>query len=107
MAGRRARDLPTVGLGRNQIVVLHLLAMNSHTIAELERSWPGITRSSARSAVDGLAGRGLVDVCDRKSGDMGRRFALTSRGVAAEREMLEDGEDPEDALHDRDTAVAP
>jgi predicted ArsR family transcriptional regulator len=92
MAGHSVRDHPTKGLGRTQTAVLHLLASMEHgaSAADIAGSGFGISADAARSTLDTLGRRGLVDVRDRRSGDLGRRFALTARGAQVEADLLEE-----------------
>lgn len=64
-------------LGRTQKLVLQLLASRGgSTVVELAFSWPSLSESSARSAAERLASRGLVDAV---GWDVvgGRRYGLT------------------------------
>lgn len=79
-------------LGRTQKLVLHLLALQPKSIRTLAYDWPGLTESAARSAVERLGLRGLVDVTGRH-GEAGRVFTLTAKGAAVERDLIDLDED--------------
>jgi hypothetical protein len=81
---RRAR-----GLGRTQKLVLQLLASaGSSSARDLEYHWPSLTEASARTAITGLARRGLVDASGWNVRG-GRTYCLTERGASVERALNE------------------
>lgn len=84
------RQRGAAGLGRTQRLVLQLLASGDgpKSARHLEYDWPGLTESAARSALDRLGMRGLVDMAgwDRRDG---RTYCLTERGSQVERELNE------------------
>jgi DNA-binding MarR family transcriptional regulator len=85
-----------MALGRTQQTVLHLLAsVGACSASELERHWPSLTYSSALSAVNRLAGRGLVDLGPGEfvRGRFVRSYVLTPLGVQAEQTLLPLDED--------------
>ena len=78
-------------LGRTQKLVLHLIAQHSQapTIRDLSYDWPGLTESAARSAVDRLADRRLIDVAGFAAADNARTYKLTERGRAIELALVD------------------
>lgn len=73
------------GLGRTQVLVLQLLANGAKTCRTLGYDWPSLTEESARSTVDRLGGRGLVDAVRFEPGSGAREFGLTELGEGVER----------------------
>lgn len=81
-------------LGHTQILVLRLLAEDSKSAQHLAYDWPGLTESSARSAILRLAHRGLVDMAGFDG--MRRTYCLTEKGAATERSLNVGVEDEDD-----------
>lgn len=81
-----------VGLGRTQILVLHLLAQDAKSIRTLGYDWPGLTESAARSAVNRLGDRRLVDAVGRDDYDH-RTYGLTDRGREVEAALVDASDD--------------
>lgn len=75
-------------LGRTQVLVLQLLAGGAKSVRELAYHWPSLTESSARSALERLGDKRLVDVAGFESGTTRRQFCLTARGADVERRLL-------------------
>jgi predicted ArsR family transcriptional regulator len=93
------RQNTSQNLGRTQKLVLHLLASTGEASAwDLAYHWPGLTESAAGSAVNRLAGRGLVDLGrgDWSRGRFSRTFVLTSEGRSVESSLLGDWEAEEE-----------
>lgn len=84
MAAHRDRSK---NLGRTQILVLHLLADGPKTVRTLGYDWPGLTDSAARSAVNRLGDRSLVDATGWDGA--GRMYGLTECGEAVERSIVD------------------
>lgn len=83
-----------MGLGRSQKLVLNLLAINAEqTVRDLARNWPTLTESSARSAVNRLGDRGLVDFAGWSPYRDARTFSLTDRGRAVADTLVPPDED--------------
>lgn len=80
-----ARRAPGVGLGRTQVTVLRLLAMDAKSVRTLAYDGFGLSESSARSALDRLGRRGLVD---RRFNRDDLVYFLTSDGAEVERSLL-------------------
>jgi DNA-binding HxlR family transcriptional regulator len=72
-------------LGRTQVLVMHLLALEPKTVRTLSNDWPGLTEAIVSGALSRLADRGYVD---RRAPHGFYQRHLTDRGVAAEREMV-------------------
>lgn len=87
----RSRRRGGVGLGRTQVLVLRLLASGPKSVRTLSYDWPDLTESAARSAVNRLGDRGLVDMAGWDRND-GRTFCLTARGREVEAALNVDGQ---------------
>lgn len=75
------------------MLVLRLLASAGESSAQtLEYHWPGLTESAARSAVERLAMRGLVDAAGWDSSGRRRTYALTAKGREVEAKLNVDDE---------------
>lgn len=62
-----------------QLPVLLSLANNSRTVRTIAHDWPGMNDGMARSIVDALGRKGLVDA-DRFDRDARRSWKLSRRG---------------------------
>ncbi len=82
---------PRKNLGRTQQLVLHLIAAHSQapSIRDLAYDWPSLTESAARSAVNRLGDRRLVDVAGFHAGTNTRTYKLTALGRQVEVELVE------------------
>lgn len=89
-----SRRDPAAGLGRTQRIVLHRLALDAKSVRTLAYDGFGLTESSARSALDRLGRRSLVD---RKFSYDTLVYFLTSEGAEVEAALdpLDDEDDPE------------
>lgn len=90
MATKKRRE-PGEGLGRTQVLVLQLLANGPKKVRDIGRDGFGISDSSARSTLNRLGLRGLVD---RKYSYGQMEYFLTAEGVEVEKRVtgIEDDE---------------
>lgn len=82
-------------LGRTQMLVLRLLAGGAKSAQTLGHDWPGLTASSARSAVMRLGMRGLVDMAGWNDYNQ-RTYRLTEKGAEVERSLNRDKDEEGD-----------
>lgn len=87
---------PERPLGRTQVLVLRLLADGPKSAQTLGYDWPGLTESSARSAVMRLARRGFTDMAGWNAYNQ-RTYCLTEKGAEVERSLNHDEEGDLDA----------
>jgi ATP-dependent DNA ligase len=84
---------PSKGLGRTQVLVLQLLANGPKSVRTIASDGFGISESSARSTLERLGRRGLVD---RKYSYRELEYHLTSEGAEVEQTLSGLDEDEED-----------